>query len=72
MANAVKAYIFIECNVGSTKEVIEGLKRFKGIKSLETVTDPMTLSPFWSLSLYRKLAILSRKMFRKLTASPEL
>jgi len=31
MANAVRAYIFIECNVGSTREVIEGLKRFKGI-----------------------------------------
>ena len=40
MANAVRAYIFIECNVGSTKEVIEGLKHFKGIKSLETVTGP--------------------------------
>jgi DNA-binding Lrp family transcriptional regulator len=40
MANAVKAYIFIECNVGSTKEVIEGLKRFNGIKSVETVTGP--------------------------------
>ena len=33
MANAVRAYIFIECNVGSTREVIEGLKHFKGIKS---------------------------------------
>ncbi len=40
MANAVRAYIFIECNVGSTKEVIEGLRRFKGIKSVETVTGP--------------------------------
>jgi DNA-binding Lrp family transcriptional regulator len=40
MANVVRAYIFIECNVGSTKEVIEGLKRFNGIKSVETVTGP--------------------------------
>jgi len=40
MANKIKVYILIECNVGTTKEVIDGLKRFKAIKSVETVTGP--------------------------------
>ena len=40
MANAVKAYICIECKVGFTKEVVEGLKQLKGIKSVEMVTGP--------------------------------
>jgi DNA-binding Lrp family transcriptional regulator len=40
MANAVKAYICIECKVGFTKEVVEGLKQCKGIKSVEMVTGP--------------------------------
>ena len=40
MANTVKAYICIECKVGFTKEVVEGLKQLKGIKSVEMVTGP--------------------------------
>ena len=48
MANAVRAYIFIECNVGSTREVIEGLKRFKGIQSVETVTGPYDIIAIFS------------------------
>jgi len=28
MANTVKAYICVECKVGFTKEVVEGLKQF--------------------------------------------
>ena len=40
MATTTKAYILIECNIGTTKEVVTGLKKLKGIKSVETVTGP--------------------------------
>ena len=40
MAATTKAYILIECNIGTTKEVVTGLKKLKGIKSVETVTGP--------------------------------
>jgi len=40
MANAARAYILIECTVGRTKEVVTGLGRLKGMKSVETVTGP--------------------------------
>jgi DNA-binding Lrp family transcriptional regulator len=35
-----KAYILIECTVGRTREVLNGLKAVKGIKSVDTVTGP--------------------------------
>ena len=38
MAAPTKAYILIECSIGTTKEVVTGLKKLKGIKSVETVT----------------------------------
>jgi DNA-binding Lrp family transcriptional regulator len=40
MAATTKAYILIECSIGTTKEVVTGLKKLKGIKSVETVTGP--------------------------------
>jgi DNA-binding Lrp family transcriptional regulator len=40
MATTTKAYILIECSIGTTKEVVTGLKKLKGIKSVETVTGP--------------------------------
>ena len=40
MAAPTKAYILIECSIGTTKEVVTGLKKLKGIKSVETVTGP--------------------------------
>ena len=40
MATATKAYILIECSIGTTKDVVMGLKKLKGIKSVETVTGP--------------------------------
>jgi len=40
MATTTKAYILIECSIGTTKEVVAGLKKLKGIKSVETVTGP--------------------------------
>jgi hypothetical protein len=40
MANTARAYILIECTVGRTKEVVTGLARLKGMKSVETVTGP--------------------------------
>ena len=40
MAATTKAYILIECSMGTTKEVVTGLKKLKGIKSVETVTGP--------------------------------
>jgi DNA-binding Lrp family transcriptional regulator len=35
-----KAYILIECMVGRTREVVSGMSRLKGIKSVDTVTGP--------------------------------
>ena len=43
MASAARAYILIECTVGRTKEVVTGLSRLNGIKSVETVTGPYDL-----------------------------
>jgi DNA-binding Lrp family transcriptional regulator len=40
MAATTKAYILIECSIGTTKEVVTGLKKLKGIESVETVTGP--------------------------------
>ena len=40
MAAITKAYILIECSIGTTKEVVTGLKKLKGIKSVEAVTGP--------------------------------
>jgi DNA-binding Lrp family transcriptional regulator len=40
MATTTKAYILIECSIGRTKDVVMGLKKLKGIKSVETVTGP--------------------------------
>ena len=40
MATTTKAYILIECSIGTTKELVMGLKKLKGIKSVETVTGP--------------------------------
>jgi DNA-binding Lrp family transcriptional regulator len=40
MANTAKAYILIECTVGRTREVVTGLNRLQGIKSVDTVTGP--------------------------------
>jgi DNA-binding Lrp family transcriptional regulator len=40
MASTARAYILIECTVGRTKDVINGLRHLKGIKSVETVTGP--------------------------------
>jgi DNA-binding Lrp family transcriptional regulator len=35
-----KAFILIECMVGRTREVVTGLSRLKGVKSVDTVTGP--------------------------------
>ena len=35
-----KAFILIECMVGRTREVVIGLSRLKGVKSVDTVTGP--------------------------------
>lgn len=35
-----KAYILIETTVGRTREVVTGLSRLKGVKSVDTVTGP--------------------------------
>lgn len=43
MASTARAYILIECTVGRTKEVVTGLSRLNGIKSVETVTGPYDL-----------------------------
>lgn len=40
MVATTKAYILIECNIGTTNDVVMGLKKLKGIKSVETVTGP--------------------------------
>jgi DNA-binding Lrp family transcriptional regulator len=40
MATTTKAYILIECSIGTTKDVVMGLKKLKGIKSVEAVTGP--------------------------------
>ena len=65
MANAVRAYIFIECNVGSTKEVIEGLKHFKGIKSLETVTGPYDIIAILELESLQEIGDLVTQNVQK-------
>jgi len=40
MANVARAYILIECMVGRTREVVNGLHNLAGMKSVETVTGP--------------------------------
>jgi len=65
MANAVRAYIFIECNVGSTKEVMEGLKRFKGIKSVETVTGPYDIIAILELESLQEIGDLVTQNVQK-------
>jgi DNA-binding Lrp family transcriptional regulator len=65
MANAVRAYIFIECNVGSTREVIEGLKHFKGIKSVETVTGPYDIIAILELESLQEIGDLVTQNVQK-------
>ena len=65
MASAVRAYIFIECNVGSTREVIEGLKRFKGIKSVETVTGPYDIIAIMELESLHEIGDLVTQNVQK-------
>jgi len=40
MATTARAYILIECTVGRSREVVTGLTRLKGVKSVDTVTGP--------------------------------
>jgi DNA-binding Lrp family transcriptional regulator len=40
MADTTRVCILIECSIGTTKDVVMGLKKLKGIKSVETVTGP--------------------------------
>jgi DNA-binding Lrp family transcriptional regulator len=37
---AVKAYVLIEAHVGKTKEVVEALRRLRGVASVDAVTGP--------------------------------
>ena len=36
----VKAYVLIEANVGKTREVVEAIRRLKGVVSIDAVTGP--------------------------------
>jgi DNA-binding Lrp family transcriptional regulator len=36
----VKAYVLIEAHVGKTKEVVEAMRRLKGVASVDVVTGP--------------------------------
>ena len=36
----VKAYVLIEARVGKTRQVIEAIRGFKGVSSVESVTGP--------------------------------
>ena len=35
-----KAYVLIEAHVGKTKEVVEAIRRLKGVASVDVVTGP--------------------------------
>ena len=37
---AVKAYVLIEAHVGKTREVVEAIRRLKGVASVDAVTGP--------------------------------
>ena len=37
---AGKAYVLIEAQVGKTKEVVEAIRRLKGVASVDVVTGP--------------------------------
>ncbi len=37
---AAKAFVLIETAVGKNKEVVDGIKKIKGVKTLDTVTGP--------------------------------
>ena len=37
---AVKAYVLIEARIGKTKEVVEAIRRFRGVTSVDAVTGP--------------------------------
>ena len=65
MANPVTSYIFIECNVGSTKEVIGGLKHFKGIKSMETVIGPYDIIAILELESLQEIGDLVTQNVQK-------
>ena len=37
---AVKAFVLIEANIGKTKEVVEAIRRLRGVASVDAVTGP--------------------------------
>ena len=67
MANTAKAYILIECNVGATTEVVAGLKRLKGIKSVETVTGPYDVIAVLELETLHDIGDLVTQNIRLVT-----
>ena len=67
MASAAKAYILIECNIGATGEVVAGLKRLKGIKSVETVTGPYDVIAVLELETLHDIGDLVTQNIRLVT-----
>ena len=67
MANAARAYILIECTVGRTKEVVTGLARLKGMKSVETVTGPYDVIAIVELATLNEIGDLVAQHIHPIT-----
>ena len=67
MASAAKAYILIECKVGVTTEVVAGLKRLKGIKSVETITGPYDVIAVLELETLHDIGDLVTQRIQQVT-----
>jgi len=37
---AVKAYVLIKAHVGKTRDVVEGMRKLRGVVSVDSVTEP--------------------------------
>ncbi|MCX6003724.1 MAG: Lrp/AsnC ligand binding domain-containing protein [Chloroflexi bacterium] len=67
MANTAKAYILIECTVGRTKEVVTGLSRLKGMKSVESVTGPYDVVAIVELNTLNEIGDLVTQNIHPIT-----
>ena len=67
MVSAAKAYILIECKVGVTTEVVAGLKRLKGIKSVETITGPYDVIAVLELETLHDIGDLVTQSIQQVT-----
>lgn len=59
-----KAFILIECMVGRTREVVTGLRRLKGVKSVDTVTGPYDVIAIVEADTLNEIGDIVTQQFR--------